>query len=314
MIDILDPKQTAEGFNTGNLGQLRSQKVPSHYHCYKKYCEAFGVQPGPQSLVDGRAPLLLEKGMPSPCFQCRNQIVPRKVLDGSCFIRNITTGLSDTPFKSQFNLECYRCISLYYERWIEEGLRTPTKFSLDMQMIGSPQLALRRHLYYKPDYSLIESRLLAKMPKSELDGSLMEDDDEKDLQQFSIPAQNLICHEDSQSDSNSASLLVEMRRDGRPKRERKAKMHYDEQYPPELQTPKRKKPSSKSILGRNSQSDTPLLMKKRSSVRRQKASKDNEEMNSDDEDYQKANKKIPEVKGRNSCIFLVRKYVNKIKF
>ena len=123
-----------------------------------------------------------------------------------------------------------------------------------------------------------------------------------------------ICKGEDISESNSSDKIIELRPDGRPKRDIKKKMHFDEKYPPEEQTPKKRKPNSK-IFNRNGVFiDTPVLSRRKSSVRRTKFSKEVNELNSDDEEYKAANKKVKDIKGRLSSSFLIRKYINKIKY
>lgn len=143
--------------------------------------------------------------------------------------------------------------------------------------------------------------------------SIQEEEEKEGLKHFSIDV-SILQSKGEQSDSYSSDKIIELRPDGRPKRDIKKKMHFDEKYPPQEHTPKKRKYSSKNSLRSYGHNDTPSLSRKRSSTRRTHITKPTNELNSDDEEYQEANKRVEDIKGRQSSMFLIRKYINKIKY
>ena len=106
---------------------------------------------------------------------------------------------------------------------------------------------------------------------------------------------------------------VEYRQDGRPKRKTKKKKHFDEEYPPEEQTPKKRK----SNIRINSKSNMAVILPqipKKSLGGIRKSIKDAEELHSDDEEYKRANLRATPQKGFSAANFLIRKYINKVKY
>ena len=165
-------------------------------------------------------------------------------------------------------------------------------------MLNNKDIADRRECFYKPDYIQIEEKVKKRDKKM-----LTKEAANEEFKEFSIPAENLVCQEDSES--NSSNKVIELRPDGRPKRDIKKKKHFDEQYPPEEQTPKRKKHNNRGLNRKSSLIDTPTLFKKRSSRRTKVPTKDSGELNSDDEEYKMANKRVKPMKGRTSSSFII---------
>lgn len=149
-------------------------------------------------------------------------------------------------------------------------------------MVQNEEVADRRDYYYKPDYS--------ELPDARVSPA-------------AIPyfVKMRYYNSNSNSDSSSNKSEVEYRQDGRPKREIKKKLQYDEMYPPEDPTPKRYKFSNRASTKTLSMDGTQTLgMTKKLSSKRVRTSQDQIELNSDDEDYKIANSRVPSIKGYES--------------
>ena len=154
-------------------------------------------------------------------------------------------------------------------------------FTIQLCMIDNEKVAERRDYYYKPDYSALPEAAVSPA---------------------AIPyfVNMKVYHSNSESSSSNKSE-VEYRPDGRPRRATKKKLQYDEMYPPEEPTPKRWRVSNKTNNKASSVEGVPILgMTRRFSSKRPKTSKDQIELNSDDEDYKEANKRVSKVKGYES--------------
>jgi hypothetical protein len=173
-------------------------------------------------------------------------------------------------------------------------------------------IADRREAYFKPDYSQLPDYDIITPKKRDYKEMIIRDEDEQLTKNFNIFVEQLGSH-DSVSDSSSSQIL-KFRQDGRPLRASKPKKHFDEEYPPDDHSPKRKKMINKNSSGNDSIVEHPIVISKKSSVKRVKQNKMLEENTSDDEDYRKANKRVPLFNGYGASNFLIRKFINKIKY
>ena len=107
------------------------------------------------------------------------------------------------------------------------------------------------------------------------------------------------------------SILNIVLTDGREEKLSQNK-HYDEEYPPEDQTPKKRKPWNRI----NSKSGMTLVLPKISKKNSLKPRKliCNEWEGSDDEEYIKANQRVAFHKGYSAANYLIKKYINKVKY
>lgn len=167
-------------------------------------------------------------------------------------------------------------------------------------MISNPEIAGRRQHFHcpeniksiVPESSRVKKRILKNVSKLQ--------DNETD---------NYSNDDDA---SNQESEQVEYRQDGRPKRKTKRTLHHDEKYPPEEDFTRRKR-----LPRTNSKQDMVVCLPtipRKSSHRRRRYFKDQAELDSEDDDYNLANKKVANNKGYSAASYLIRKYVNKIKY
>ena len=183
---------------------------------------------------------------------------------------------------------------------IKPVIRNLMKFTIQIPMINDIDIAGRRQYFYSPENSKSTIPERSKIKKRILKNVSKLRDDQSD---------NYSIEDDA---SNQESEPVEYRPDGRPKRKTKRTLHHDEKYPPEEESVRRRR-----FPRTNSKQDMVVCLptiSRKSSYRRKRRIKDLAELDSEDEDYQMANRKVANNKGYTSASYLIKKYVNKIKY
>ena len=300
--------------NPASFYALLKDKVPPltdsgvymHYYCYMSYAASYNYLEPDRNPVDSRFVKFCKENQECEWDLCAEPLNPKDVMENQYFIKSIRSSFDEENGdpKDIVAIECRNCINKYFESWknqtydldshYETGQPVTTNsmhFSLNLPMIVDVDVADRREHFYKPpndfgpDSQSFKKRVFKGVSKL---------------------SYNNIDIMSQESDS------VERRKDGRPKRALKRPLHHDEKYPPDEQTPKKKR-----LPRSGSRTDMVVVLPKAShkqSIKKEKEMKDKLELDSDDEDYKRANKKVQFVKGHSSTTYLIKKYVNKIKY
>lgn len=189
-------------------------------------------------------------------------------------------------------------------------------------MVINQDVAERREGFYRLRNPQILNSTLNSMKKREIKSERMIkeelDANENSSNNFFVINGYDTAGEQSNSEDNSSykhsSQNITFRNDRRSQRKITRKKHFDEQYPPEEQTPKRKRSVPRPNPKTNIVVDLPMLTSRREMLRKSKFKKEMDEILSEDEDYINANLRAAKHKGYESTNFLICKFVNKIKY
>jgi hypothetical protein len=291
----------------------KSGRFQMDYYCYMSYAASFYHMNPTKLEVDDRFVSYFNKYDHFECDLCGNLLRTKDVLNNKYFIKSVTSKEENGRISDVVVVECRDWIDKYFEEWVNQVYnlqshyqtgkpvtKNSMRFTIQIPMISNSDVAGRRQHFHcpeniksiVPECSRVKKRILKNFSKLQ--------DNETDN------------YSNDDEGSNQESEQVEYRPDGRPKRKTKRTLHHDEKYPPEDDSLKRKR-----LPRSNSKQDMvvclPTILRK-SSHRRKKILKDQAELDSEDEDYIMANRKVTDNKGYSAGSYLIRKYVNKIKY
>lgn len=239
------PVTVSQPIHNNPMLQASSGGAPSsimlymHYPCYQGYAASYRWQEPSRLIIDGRVPPILQSDTTFICDLWTTPLTSQDVIKKEWFIKNVNTIWIHGTYQNQLSVEWKKWIEQYFNAWINQGKRDPLNFTIKVPMILNEDIADRREAYFKPDYSQLPNYELISLKKREYKEMTIKDEDVQVYKNFNIFVGQLE-NQDSVSDSNS-SPKFKIRLDGRPLRAPKPKKHFDDEYPPDQNSPKRKK-------------------------------------------------------------------------